>query len=41
MNESVTQQQETELAISDDTKALIVSGISENTVKGTYPQPPV
>lgn len=33
MNELVaTQQQETGLAISEDTKALIVSGISENTL---------
>ena len=33
MNELVTQQQpETGLAISEDTKALIVSGVSENTL---------
>ena len=34
MNELVTtQQQEQGLAISEDTKALIVFGISENTLK--------
>lgn len=34
MNELVTtQQQEAGLAISEDTKALIVSGISDNTLK--------
>ena len=37
MNELVTRQPETELAIRDDTKALIVSSVSENMVKGAYP----
>ena len=33
MSELVTtQEQETGLAISEDTKALIVSGVSENTI---------
>ena len=32
MNELVTQQPATGLTISEDTKALIVSGISENTI---------
>ena len=32
MNELVTQQQETELVISEDAKSLIVSSVSENTV---------
>ena len=33
MNELVTQGQEAELSISEDTQALIVSGVSENTLK--------
>ena len=33
MNELVTQHKEAGLAISEDTKASIVSGVSENTVK--------
>ena len=34
MNELVTtQEQEMGLAISEDTKALVVSGVSENTIK--------
>ena len=32
MNELATRQQETGLAISDDTKALIMSGVAENTI---------
>ena len=32
MNKLVTQQPATELAISEDTKALIMSGVSENTI---------
>ncbi len=34
MNELVTtQEQDMGLAISEDTKALVVSGVSENTIK--------
>jgi hypothetical protein len=32
MNELVTQQPATGLSISEDTKALIMSGVSENTI---------
>ena len=34
MNELVIQETSTGLAISDDTKALIVSSVSGNTIKG-------
>ena len=36
MNELVIQQPATGLSISEDTKALIVSGVSENILKVYY-----
>lgn len=37
MNELVTHQQKQGLAISDDTKASIVLGVSGNAIKGAPP----